>query len=334
MVCKGRGLNMKNHLENAVARACKAETVKIKEVIQELWSGYGKIYRLKTSNPDLPRVVAKHIQYPADKNRCAEGNNDLSHQRKHRSYQVEIEWYKNWSGSCDKTCRVPRCISVEASKKEILIILEDLDAAGYSQRIRSAGYPDMMNCLAWLANFHANFLGREPAGLWNIGTYWHLATRPDELKVLTDYRLKEAAGSIDRALNDCRYKTFVHGDAKLANFCFSSDGNEVAAVDFQYVGGGCGMKDVVYLVGCCLREKECEKMESQILEAYFTVLKEALRRRHSDVNFALLEDEWKRMYRIAWADFHRFLKGWSPGNWQPDTYSEKITRQVINDLGF
>jgi len=324
---------MKNQLENSVARACRASDVKIKEVIQELWSGYGKIYRLKTSNPDLPRVVAKHIQYPVDKGSKAGWNNDLSHKRKLRSYQVEIEWYKKWSCSCDKTCRVPRCIAVESSKNEIMIILEDLDAAGYPQRIRSAGYSDMINCLAWLANFHATFLGKEPVGLWKTGTYWHLATRPDELNALTDRRLKEAARSIDGALNDCRYKTFVHGDAKLANFCFSTDGSEVAAVDFQYVGGGCGMKDVVYLVGSCLREKECEKMESQILETYFKLLKEALQVRQSDINFALLEDEWKNMYHIAWADFHRFLKGWSPGHWQADTYSEKVSGRVMHDLG-
>lgn len=323
---------MKNQLEATVAKACKAESVKIKEVIQDLWSGYGKIYRMKTSNPDLPRVVVKHIQYPADRKQRGGFNSDLSHQRKLKSYQVEIEWYKKWSCSCDKTCRVPRCIGVESSKNEILIILEDLDAAGYPQRLRSAGYTDMVNCLAWLANFHATFLGKAPVGLWKIGTYWHLATRSDELKALNDQRLKAAAAGIDQALNDCRFKTFVHGDAKLANFCFSADGNEVAAVDFQYVGGGCGMKDVVYLVGSCLREKECETMESQILETYFSMLKQALQMRQSEINFALLEDEWRRMYHIAWADFHRFLKGWSPGHWRLDTYSEKVTSQVINNL--
>lgn len=320
-------------LETAVAKACKASNVKIKETIQELWSGYGKIYRLKTSNPDIPRVVAKHIQYPPAKKSHSGRHTDFSHKRKLKSYQVEIEWYKKWSNCCDSTCRVPRCISVESSGNEILIILEDLDAAGYSQRLRFAGYDEMNVCLAWLAGFHATFMGKEPTGLWKTGTYWHLATRPDELKILTDNPLKMAAQSIDAALNKCRYKTFVHGDAKLANFCFSSDGNKVAAVDFQYVGGGCGMKDVVYLVGSCLREEECERMESQILVTYFAMLREALRLRHSDIDFVLLEEEWKRMYHLAWADFHRFLKGWSPGHWKPDTYSEKVARHVIKELG-
>ncbi|MEW6712779.1 MAG: oxidoreductase family protein [Candidatus Riflebacteria bacterium] len=324
---------MMEHWENAVARASKASNIKIKSVIQELRGGYGKIYRCKTSNPDLPRIIVKHIQYPVETNRRESCKTDLSHKRKLRSYQVEIEWYRKWSSQCDNSCRVPGCIAIEASRNEILIVLEDLDLAGYSQRIRSAGYSDLVNCLAWLANFHATFLGKEPVGLWKTGTYWHLATRPDELNALTDYRLKQAAPGLDRALNECRYKTFVHGDAKLANFCFSSDCSEVAAVDFQYVGGGCGMKDVVYLVGCCLSEKDCERMESQILEDYFRKLKEALLIRKSNINFALLENEWRKMYRIAWADFHRFLKGWSPGNWKPETYSEKITGKVMDELG-
>jgi Ser/Thr protein kinase RdoA (MazF antagonist) len=63
------------------------------------------------------------------------------------------------------------------------------------------------------------------------------------------------AAVIDQVLNNCSYQTIVHGDAKLANFCFSKEG-AVSAVDFQYVGGGCGMKDVAYFLGSCLTGKE------------------------------------------------------------------------------
>mgnify|MGYP000093138504 CR=1 FL=1 len=92
---------------------------------------------------------------------------------------------------------------------------------------------------------------------------------------MTDDELRAAAPVLDARLNDCTFRTFVHGDAKVANFCFSDDGR-VAAVDFQYVGGGCGMKDVAYFIGSCLDESECERREASLLDAYFSALKEAL----------------------------------------------------------
>lgn len=101
----------------------------------------------------------------------------------------------------------------------------------------------------------------------------------------------------------------------------------MAAVDFQYVGGGCGMKDVAYFIGSCLKEAECARREAQILDTYFGHLHRALGSRNE-----ALEIEWRSLYRVAWADFHRFLKGWSPGHWKINSYSERITREVINQL--
>lgn len=171
-----------------------------------------------------------------------------------------------------------------------------------------------------------------PEGLWPQGTYWHLDTRPDELEALDDALLKDAAHKIDRKLKECQHQTLVHGDAKLANFCFSPDGNNVAAVDFQYVGGGCGMKDLAYFIGSCLTEEECEQLESRLLDTYFTSLKKALTVCKPAVNSNEVEAEWRELYPYAWTDFHRFLKGWSPGHWKLTSYSEKVAQDVIQQL--
>jgi len=45
-----------------------------------------------------------------------------------------------------------------------------------------------------------------------------------------------------------------------------------------------------------------------------------------------LEADWRPLYRLAWADFHRFMKGWSPGHWKLSDYSERVTREVIESL--
>ena len=175
-------------------------------------------------------------------------------------------------------------------------------------------------------------MGRKASGLWKKGCYWHLDTRPDELEALTDLPLKQAAKQIDEALSASPFQTIVHGDAKLANFCFSRDGQKVAAVDFQYVGQGCGMKDLAYFMGSCLDEDECEQLEDDLLDVYFDELKKALVSKGGGFDVAALEADWRSLFPVAWTDFHRFIKGWSPGHWKINSYSEKLARQVIERL--
>ena len=118
-------------------------------------------------------------------------------------------------------------------------ILEDLALTDFLPITANVTMNVTENIIRWLAHFHAKFLGAEPSDLWEEGTYWHLATRPDEWQKMGEGRLKDLASLIDRRLSRVTYKTFLHGDAKLANFCANADG-EVVAVDFQYVGGAAG----------------------------------------------------------------------------------------------
>jgi hypothetical protein len=302
------------------------------ERIQRLWSGYGEIVRYGLEGSELSRVVVKHVSLPDQSQHSRGWNTDLSHQRKIKSYQVEIEWYRQWSQQCTNLCRVPRCLALDSQQNEMFMLLEDLDDSGFSMRLSQVSMPAMHACLSWLANFHAIFMNKTPDNLWEIGTYWHLATRPDELKILQDLPLKKAAFAIDEKLRHSPFQTFVHGDAKLANFCFSQDNKQVAAVDFQYVGGGCGMKDVAYFIGSCLGEKQCQQYETRLLDYYFSVLKEALALHQSSINPDEVEQDWRSLYPVAWTDFHRFIKGWSPSHWKINGYSEKIAREVVAQL--
>lgn len=315
---------MNKYFKSIILQQTGASALVEKEIIQALWSGYGKIMRIGLHDAAVNSVVVKHVQLPTSQNHPRGWHTDIGHQRKVKSYQVETAWYQTYSKH--SKARLPQCFAIETHNEEVLMVLEDLDAAGYSLRKRSVKWAEIAACLEWLAKFHASYLGQNPDGLWEVGTYWHLATRPDELEILTDYPLKNAASLIDDKLNNCQYKTFVHGDAKLANFCFAPDGR-VAGVDFQYVGGGCGMKDVAYFVGSCLSESECERLENQILDTYFEYFQREFTERND-----VLETEWRYLYRVAWADFHRFLKGWSPGHWKINSYSERVTKEVVGRL--
>ena len=299
--------------------------------IQDLWSGYGRISRYRLDGGDVETVVVKHVRYPPQKRGSGRGG-DRSHNRKAKSYRVETAWYRDWSAGCGPDCRLPACLVVEAAGDDVVMVLEDLDAAGFGGRRSSVGWAQVVAGISWLASFHATFMGAKPRGLWRVGTYWHLETRPDELKALRDRALREAAADIDRALRRSPFQTFVHGDAKLANLCFSRDGRSVAAVDFQYVGGGCGMKDLAYFVSSCMFEEECARNEARILDEYFRRLRASLKRRSSEVDVEALEADWRALYPVAWADFHRFFKGWSPGHWRRDGYSERVARKVVARL--
>ncbi len=315
---------MNEPFRSVILKATGASGFFEKEMIQSLWSGYGKILRITLRGATIESVVVKHVQLPKSKNHPRGWNTDIGHQRKLKSYQVETHWYQQYSKR--SKARLPHCLAIETYDDEVLMVLEDLDHAGFPLRKHSLTWTEIAACLRWLAEFHASYLNVSPTGLWDVGTYWHLETRPHELEVLDDKKLKESAEAIDQKLNECTYKTLVHGDAKLANFCFSEDG-QVAGVDFQYVGGGCGMKDLAYFIGSCLTDKECERLESQILDTYFEYLQASL-----PIPNEALESEWRSLYRVAWADFHRFLKGWSPGHWKINSYSERITREVIENL--
>ena len=234
--------------------------------IQSLWRGYGELYRARI---DGTPVVVKSVRPPPD--------DSISHARKVRSYEVELEWYRSYRPSA----RTARFVAGRPG----LLVLEDLDAAGYSGR-----RGDLRACVTWLARFHAQFLGVEPKGLWDVGSYWHLDTRRDELANIVDRAILEAAPILDEKLRSARHQTIVHGDAKLANFCFGA--HDVAAIDFQYVGGGPGVRDVAYLLGG-------ERGEGELLDHYFRVL-----------DNAEVEREWRALYPVACADFSRFLAGW------------------------
>lgn len=307
-----------------ILRISEAKEILSIEAIQALWSGYGEISKVHLKGAKYPSLIVKHVQLKGGSNHPRGWNSDVGHQRKLKSYQVETNWYQKYSSS--SKARLPQCYWVEHFEDEVFILLEDLDTAGFPFRKSSLSWPAMKTCIQWLAQFHASYMSVKTDGLWEEGTYWHLDTRPQELEALNDPALKAAAPLIAEKLKQAKFQTLVHGDAKLANFCFAADGS-VSAVDFQYVGAGCGMKDLAYFVGSCLQEEDCEQYEQAILNYYFSSLGEAM---ESDI--LDLESEWRALYPYAWADFHRFLKGWSPGHWKLNSYSERITKMVLKGL--
>ena len=319
-------------IDQVILEKTGAKSLQKLESIQSLWSGYGEIARYRLEGTSYNTVIVKHIQLPDHGTHPRGWNTNLSHERKVKSYEVERYFYDHYTKLCGSNCRVAKNVACVDDGDVQIIIMEDLDAAGFDVRLSAVSMEHVQACLKWLANFHAEFMSVEAKGLWDVGTYWHLETRPDELKAMPAGELRDKANLIDEMLNKAKYQSFVHGDAKLANFCFSPSGREVSAVDFQYVGGGCGMKDVAYFLGSCLSEDDCESFEEEVLSYYFQELKLALNQSNKDVDFEDLETEWRSLFKVAWTDFFRFLQGWSPGHWKINSYSTRLANEVLADL--
>lgn len=376
-------LNLSPEILKKLLAFFDAKQVTVNKHLQELWSGYGEIVRLKIIDGSHESAIAKVVSIPQSNTHPKGWNTEISHLRKVKSYKVESNWYQRWSHFCDENCRVakyfplsPTTINESEEDFSMLILMEDLDSNGFHLRKSSLSFEQSKVCLRWLANFHATFLFRDTVsaaesgsgaemfneaisqlnlnpkeGLWQIGSYWHLATRLEEFDAMTNVTLKDNASLIDAQLERCEYKTLIHGDAKIANFCFSEESDKVAAVDFQYVGSGCGMKDLIYFMSSCFNANECEKYEKEILDYYFEELKAAIIRGHigkeivsvetkekaandrvTALNFDVLEAEWRELYSFAWADFCRFMQGWSPSHWKMNRYSDAHARSVIGQL--
>jgi aminoglycoside/choline kinase family phosphotransferase len=238
------------------------------EHIQSLWQGYGDLTRVVL---ETGPVVVKWAHPPTTAT------------AKRASYANELAFYQSLSPSV----RVPTLVTSRATDDEWLLVLEDLDAAGFVRRTDAAHAADLDAVLTWLAQLHTQYLGAR----WPVrGTYWHLEARRHELAAIEDPVLRATASDLDARLASAQFQTIVHGDAKDENFCFTAD-HRVAGLDFQYVGYGPGIVDVAYLL-------YGRSDEDSALERYLRQLPAEVAR------------EWRVLYPTARRDFERFLAGW------------------------
>jgi len=319
----------KNSVYEDIANELNLGLLKNTDVIQSLWGGYGELVRFVFENKS---VIVKHIKLPKPEHHPKGWNTNLSHNRKLHSYQVEVNWYEDFSKTIDNTCRIPQGLKTFKTQNECLIVMEDLSTAGFNTIVKEAKQIHLASCIKWLANFHAKYMNTKSDLLWETGTYWHLDTRPDELEVLEDKELKSFASIIDEELKTCKYQTIVHGDAKLANFCFSQDGSSCAAVDFQYVGHGCGMKDLILFMSSAVEPQDCAIKQEWVIDTYFEELEKALKLYHPNIDTEDVEKQWRPLFAVAWADFQRFVKGWSPNHFKINDYTEELTTKALEYL--
>ncbi|MDB2330994.1 DUF1679 domain-containing protein [Alteromonas sp.] len=310
-------------------------------LIQQLWSGYGACFRAQLNKDsdgttvkreNIQHMVVKCVQPPTDASHPRGWSSRHAHERKIRSFDVEHYFYTNLQPRTDENCKTPHCIAHDNIENNSLLVLEDLDVLGFSARATSLSIEQALPVIKWLAHFHATFLSLKNERVWKDGTYWHLSTRLDEFDAMPDTPLKHAARDISDALDNAKFKTLLHGDAKVANFCFTPAFDSCAAVDFQYTGHGVGVKDVAYFIGSALSKYDQLHGTDICINYYFTKLRSLLTDSLGVSAFNQLEQEWRQLYPFACADFYRFLAGWSPDHWKINGVLDMHSQHALKQL--
>lgn len=291
------------------------KTISQVKVLGNLWSDCGQIVACEL---DAKPCVVKVINVPSQIDHPRITQSEFALNRKRRSYLVEFNWYAEHSRHLPLQAEAITCFNTLKKQQQFALVFEDFKSEGFSHA--QSNYTDIAAILKWLANFHAFNLHKSPAGLWQIGSYWHLDTRPDEWHKINQAELKAQATLFDKKLKQSQYQTLIHGDAKLANFAINNDTKKVLGYDFQYVGKGVGVIDVMYFLGSCLDEKQLLSDADDLLNDYFAYLKIALAEFQPDVESKALISDWTALWPTAWADFYRFLVGWSPEHKKINSY--------------
>ena len=286
------------------------ERIAIGEILTSLWSGCGQIVKCQL---DEQACVIKAIKVPDHINHPKIKQSSFALNRKRDSYHVEYTFYQQFSHKLPKQAAAIECIKAINKGDEFALVFKDFSKLGYTQ----ATTENIKAILKWLGQFHAFHLNAfhlntKFDGLWPQGSYWHLDTRPDEFNNLPEKSdIKQAATQLNNALKQCDYQTLIHGDAKLANFAANSQGH-ILGYDFQYVGAGVGVVDVMYFMTSCMDDSELHKHAQTYLDYYFSQFKNALSHYQPAVNADDVIAQWAHLWPVAWADFYRFLLGWSP----------------------
>ena len=292
-----------------------------------LWSGCGQIQSgLYNSQP----VVVKLSEIPENINHQVINQSDFAKKRKDKSYLNEISFYSAPRFQTAFENVRPRCYFAKRIGTLNVLILEDFKSKGF-RNIDDYKLEHIYAVVKWLAQFHAQGLTLINLEPFQLGGYWHLETRPDEYKKIGSIDLKRHARHLANSLYEVHYQTLIHGDSKLANFAFDNNYN-VLGYDFQYVGSGIGLQDVMLFMTSVFDGEACKEHEEFMLDFYFDYLKKALVDKMNIKEYELLEHEWRTLWPIVWSDFNRFLNGWQPEHKKITLFMKNKFKEVLNQI--
>lgn len=289
-----------------------------------LWSGCGQII---SGHFDTHPVIVKLSQIPEQIDHQVISQSDFAKARKDFSYLNELTFYTLQSPSNLFEEMIPKCFYAERIDSLNILILEDFKHR-QCRNVSLVNFEQIQKVIKWLAKFHALGIAFNTSHKFTHGGYWHLDTRPDEFNKMQSSDLKSSASLIATKLYNAKFLTLIHGDSKPANYAFDKK-NNVLGYDFQYVGKGIGLQDLMLFMTSVLDNEACYEYEKQFLDLYFRYLKIYSVGVISQKEFELLEANWRMLWPYVWSDFYRFLMGWKPEHKKVTTFMHEKFLEVL-----
>lgn len=290
---------------------------------QQLWSGCGDMLFI---NHDVGKLAIKRTKVPKQVTHSRISQSAVALKRKAHSYQVERHFYKYHACELIPPCNTASYLGEGGANGMDYIVFRDFSSQGFVQ-VDKPSEEQIMAVIGWLAKFHAHFLQSPAEHVWEQGNYWHLETRPDEFKRMADGEVKQAASLLHHKIKNSYWHTWIHGDAKLANFAFN--GEQALGFDFQYVGKGIGVSDLMLFITSVLDEQAQLLYADDYLKLYLDTLRVELLGKAASIDVAQLLSEWEALWPVVWADFYRFLLGWKPDHFKINKYMKFQTQIAL-----
>jgi hypothetical protein len=224
-----------------------------------------------------PATLVGKFPSPSEASRAAGANG---------GYRSETLFYTELAESLP--IRTPECFygAISDDHTTFTLLLEDLAPAEQGDQIGGGSDAEIEAAVRNLAGLHAprwndpslaelewvaQGTSDEFALYIEMGTPAFIERYKDRLSEEAAETLRGFAAGVRRWMEIApREKTLVHGDYRLDNLMFetTTEGIQVAAVDWQTLSVGCGGQDLAYLLGNSSPPEQRRKHESHMLEVY------------------------------------------------------------------
>ncbi len=208
----------------------------------------------------------------------------------------EYSFYRHFAAKSPVRVPVLFYADFDERAQESVLVMEDLDGMETISQATGVGPEQALAVVAAIARFHGRF-GENPTADAAVATHCGEFLNAAERRVLQTIYMLALPVALDRFGERFSPATrrlaidlgprfdvflanvvkdrpvFLHGDARCENFMFGGEGpDDLALIDWQGFGFGCGMYDIGYFLGSSVATEHRRRIEREAIETYHEIV--------------------------------------------------------------